>query len=67
MGVILMQEGKIKDKGVLPPEACMEPADFIALTPRVMDLDKKKEGGESFGGIIVQSVDETGKITKLDI
>jgi saccharopine dehydrogenase (NAD+, L-lysine-forming) len=67
MGVILMQEGKIKDKGVLPPEACMEPSDFIALLPRVMDLDKKKEGGESFGGIIVESIDETGKITKLDI
>jgi len=32
-----------------------------------MDLDKKKEGGDSFGGIIVQSVDENGKITTLDI
>ncbi len=67
MGVIMMQEGKITDKGVLPPEACMKPSDFIELLPRVMDLDKKKEGGDSFGGIIVQSVDETGKITTLDI
>jgi saccharopine dehydrogenase (NAD+, L-lysine-forming) len=67
MGAILMQEGKVKGKGVLPPEACMEPADFIALVPRVLDLDKKKEGGKSFGGIIVESVDENGKITKLDI
>lgn len=67
MGAILMQEGKITDKGVLPPEACMKPADFLGLLPRVMDLDKKKEGGDSFGGIIVQSIDETGKITTLDI
>jgi saccharopine dehydrogenase (NAD+, L-lysine forming) len=67
MGAILMQEGKIKDKGVLPPEACMKPSDFIELLPRVMVLDKKKEGGDSFGGIIVQSVDENGKITTLDI
>jgi saccharopine dehydrogenase (NAD+, L-lysine forming) len=66
MGVIMLQEGKIKDKGVLPPEACMKPSDFIELLPRVMVLDKKKEGGESFGGIIVQSVDENGKITTLD-
>jgi saccharopine dehydrogenase (NAD+, L-lysine forming) len=67
MGVIMLQEGKITDKGVLPPEACMKPSDFIELLPRVMDLDKKKEGGDSFGGIIVQSVDENGKITTLDI
>jgi saccharopine dehydrogenase (NAD+, L-lysine forming) len=67
MGAIMMQEGKITDKGVLPPEACMKPSDFIELLPRVMDLDKKKEGGDSFGGVIVQSVDETGKITTLDI
>ena len=66
MGVILLQEGKITDKGVLPPEACMKPSDFIELLPRVMELDKKKEGGDSFGGIIVQSVDENGKITTLD-
>ncbi|MEA2015041.1 MAG: saccharopine dehydrogenase NADP-binding domain-containing protein [Thermodesulfobacteriota bacterium] len=67
MGVILMQQGKIFDKGVLPPEACVSPADFIALLPRVMEMDKKKEGGESFGGIIVQSVDENGKVTTMDI
>ncbi|HEY9160708.1 MAG TPA: saccharopine dehydrogenase NADP-binding domain-containing protein [Desulfomonilia bacterium] len=67
MGAILMQEGKIKDKGVLPPEACMKPADFLELLPRVMDLDKKKEGGDSFGGVIVQSVDEEGNITTLDM
>jgi saccharopine dehydrogenase (NAD+, L-lysine forming) len=67
MGAILMQEGKITDKGVLPPEACMKPADFLELLPRVMDLDKKKEGGDSFGGIIVQSVDEEGNITTLDM
>ncbi len=67
MGAILMQEGKIQAKGVLPPEACIKPADFIELLPRVMDLDKKKEGGDSFGGIIVQSVDENGNITTLDM
>jgi saccharopine dehydrogenase (NAD+, L-lysine-forming) len=67
MGAILMQEGKIQAKGVLPPEACMKPADFIELLPRVMDLDKKKEGGDSFGGIILQSVDENGNITTLDM
>jgi len=32
-----------------------------------MKLDSKKEGGESFGGVIIQQIDENGKITNIDI
>jgi hypothetical protein len=41
--------------------------DFVGLTTRVMKLDTKKEGGESFGGVIVEMVDDKGVVTKLDI
>lgn len=67
MGVLLMQMGKISVKGVLPPEGCINPADLMTLVPKVMKLDSKKEGGESFGGVIVQQIDENGKITSIDI
>jgi saccharopine dehydrogenase (NAD+, L-lysine-forming) len=67
IGSILMLEGKVSGKGVMPPEACVTPQDFIDLVPKVMRLDKKKEGGESFGGVIVEHIDESGKVTKLDI
>jgi len=67
MGVLLMQMGKIKTKSVLPPEGCVNPNDLLELVPKVMKLDSKKEGGESFGGIIVQEIDENGKITKINI
>lgn len=67
MGVILMQQGKISAKGVLPPEGCINPTDLLELVPKVMKLDSKKEGGESFGGVIVQQIDENGKITNIDI
>lgn len=67
MGVILMQQGKVSGPGVLPPEACVEPMEFVSLISKVMRLDEKKEGGDSFGGVIVESVDETGAVTKLDI
>ncbi|MCE5210949.1 MAG: saccharopine dehydrogenase NADP-binding domain-containing protein [Deltaproteobacteria bacterium] len=67
MGVLLMQMGKITAKGALPPEACINPYDLMALVPKVMKLDSKKEGGESFGGVIVQQIDENGKITNIDI
>jgi saccharopine dehydrogenase (NAD+, L-lysine-forming) len=66
MGAILMGMGKIKGKGVLPPEACVNPGDFLALLPKVMKLDSKKEGGKAFGGIIAEHVDGTGKVSKLN-
>jgi saccharopine dehydrogenase (NAD+, L-lysine forming) len=67
IGVILMATGKVKGLGVLPPEACLDPMDFVGLVTRVMKLDTKKEGGESFGGVIVEMVDDKGVVTKLDI
>ena len=67
VGAMLMAQGKISKKGVHPPEGCMNPLDFIDIIPNVMDLDKKKEGGESFGGVIVQHVDSKGNVTELDI
>lgn len=67
MGVVLMAMGKISKKGVLPPEACVEPMDFVSLISKVVKLDTKKEGGESFGGVILERVDETGRVEKLDI
>ncbi|UCD85743.1 MAG: saccharopine dehydrogenase NADP-binding domain-containing protein [Deltaproteobacteria bacterium] len=66
-GAILMLRGKVSAKGVIPPEACVEPQEFIDLIPEVMKLDEKKEGGESFGGVIVEQIDEDGRVTKLDI
>ncbi len=67
MGAILMQQGKVQGFGVMPPEACLNPMDFLALVPKVMKLDRKKEGGKAFGGIIVEQVDENGVVKKLDI
>jgi saccharopine dehydrogenase (NAD+, L-lysine-forming) len=67
MGAMLMASGKISGPGVLPPEACVDPMEFVGLISKVMKLDAKKEGGESFGGVIVESVDEAGNVTKLDI
>ena len=67
MGVMLMHQGKIEAKGVLPPEACVDPLDFVSLISKVMKLDKKKEDGDSFGGVIVEGIDHTGTVTKLYI
>jgi saccharopine dehydrogenase (NAD+, L-lysine forming) len=67
MGAILMHRGKVAGPGVMPPEACVVPKEVLALMPEVMDLDKNKEDGEAFGGFLVESVDESGKISKLSL
>jgi saccharopine dehydrogenase (NAD+, L-lysine-forming) len=67
IGAMMMQQGRIAPKGVLPPEGCVNPMEFVALVPQVMKMDKKKEGGQSFGGIIVQKVDAQGRVTTIDV
>jgi len=67
VGAILMHQGKITKKGVFPPEGCINPQDFMDLVPQVIKLDKAKEGGESFGGLIAEMVDENGNVKKMDI
>jgi len=67
MGAILMQQGKVSGFGAMPPEACLNPMDFLALVPKVMKLDQKKQGGKSFGGVILEQVDENGNIKKINI
>ncbi|MRR36114.1 saccharopine dehydrogenase, partial [bacterium] len=67
MGTMLMVMEKVSGKGVFPPEAVVNPTDFISLISKVMKLDEKKEDGDSFGGVIVEKVDETGRVEKLDI
>ena len=67
IAAILMGRGQIPARGILPPEACIDPGTFIATLPEVMDLDEKKEGGRRFGGVIAESVDENGNVTKLDL
>ncbi len=67
VGTILMQQGRIKTRGVLPPEGCVRPMDFVGLIPRVMRLDPRRQGGRSFGGVIVEKVDHEGRVTTMDL
>jgi len=64
MGVMLMGQGKITEKGVLPPEGCINPVDFLGLVQTVM---KPGEGGKSFDKVLVEMVDENGLKKTVDI
>jgi saccharopine dehydrogenase (NAD+, L-lysine-forming) len=67
IAVILMQQGKIPQLGVYPPEGGVNPVDFIDLISSVMKLGEKKEGDDSFSGVIVESVDAEGNVSIIDI
>ncbi len=67
MGAILMHQGKVSGKGIMPTEACISPAEFLGLLPQVMDMDKAKGGAGGFSGFLIEKVDELGNITKVDM
>ncbi|RJP83712.1 MAG: saccharopine dehydrogenase [Desulfobacteraceae bacterium] len=67
IGVMLMQQGRITQKGIFPPEGGVNPADFIDLISKVMKLGEKKNEDGSFSGVIVESVDAAGKVSIVDI
>lgn len=65
MGAIMMNIKKVYGKGVMPPEACLNPMEFISIISDVMDLGKKDS--DDFKGIIIEKVDENGTITNMDV
>jgi len=65
VGAIMMNRGQIKGNGIMPPEACMEPIVFLKTVGEVYDLTGKK--GTSSGSIILETVDEKGNKSKIDI
>lgn len=66
VGAILLGQGKLKDKGVLPPEACVDPKEFIEVVKPLMDMTEQGDDKAPDSSIIIEHVDETGKVSVLD-
>jgi saccharopine dehydrogenase (NAD+, L-lysine-forming) len=62
LGAMLMAMGKIKDRGVFPPEACVNPLDVLELAKT-----KVKLGGGKGLPIVIEHIDKTGKSQKLNL
>ncbi len=56
IGAILMAQGKVHGKGVLPPEACLDPMDVLRLAQEIL----KRMGAKGIP-LIVEITDEKGK------
>ncbi len=63
-GAILMQRGKVIEKGVLPPEACVNPIDFLGLMQEHLKLDKMTGGGSP---LIIESIDKDSNVELLEM
>ncbi|MFX1560471.1 MAG: saccharopine dehydrogenase family protein, partial [Promethearchaeota archaeon] len=63
-GAILMHRGKITEKGVLPPEACVAPLDFLGLMQEHLNIDKMTGGGSP---LIIESIDKDGNVELLEM
>ena len=66
VGAILLGQGKLKGKGVLPPEACVDPKEFIEVVKPLMDMTDKGDGKDPDSSIIFEHVDGEGNVTPLD-
>jgi saccharopine dehydrogenase (NAD+, L-lysine-forming) len=64
LGTILMHRGKITKKGVLPPEGCVTPLDFLGLMQEHLKLDNMT-GGES--PLIIEAIDKDGNVERLEM
>jgi saccharopine dehydrogenase (NAD+, L-lysine-forming) len=56
IGTILMATGKVEGRGVLPPEACVNPVDALALAQRILQA-----AGMERIPLVVEVEDKSGK------
>ena len=61
-GAILMHRGKITEKGVLPPEACVNPLDFLGLMQEHLKLETMTGGSSP---LVIESIDKNGHMEQL--
>ena len=64
MGAILLQEGKVKGPGVVPPEAGIDPVDFLMLVKPVLAATP---GAGTFEGVVLEKIDESGAVERVPL
>jgi|GEM_PF-3084508 len=59
---MLMASGKITEKGVNPPEGCMNPMDVLKLATTSV----RRSGGSQGFPIAIEHIDSAGKVQEID-
>ena len=66
LGAILMNQGKITEKGVFPPEGGVNPLDFIKIAQKTFNLGEVGDETE-VSPFIIESIDGEGKVKRISI
>lgn len=61
LGAMLTSQGKVKGKGVLPPEACVEPTDALELAKKALE----SEDGEGLP-LYIEKIDGEGNAEEIE-
>ncbi|MDO8056717.1 MAG: saccharopine dehydrogenase C-terminal domain-containing protein [Candidatus Hermodarchaeota archaeon] len=64
IGTTLMQRGKIPTKGVFPPEATVNPMEFLAVMQEVLNLERMTGASSP---LLIESVDANGNVKELSL
>lgn len=67
VGVMLMLDGKVAGPGVLPPEGCVEPDDFMAAALEVMKSGDKSGTEDKTARIVIEAIEADGSVTKSEL
>jgi saccharopine dehydrogenase (NAD+, L-lysine-forming) len=65
LGAILMQQGGITKKGVVPPEAAVNPLEFMMLMKTALKVDESDESKRS--PVVLEKMDENGTLSIVDL
>jgi saccharopine dehydrogenase (NAD+, L-lysine-forming) len=64
LGATLMQRGRIPMKGVFPPEAAVNPMEFLGVMQELLNLDQVTGASSP---LLIQSVDADGNVKELSL
>jgi saccharopine dehydrogenase (NAD+, L-lysine-forming) len=67
VGVMLMLQGKVRGPGVLPPEACVDPGDFMGLALNIMKGGDGSPGGEKTASIVIEAIEADGSVKRSEL
>jgi saccharopine dehydrogenase (NAD+, L-lysine-forming) len=64
IGALLVKRGKVTGDGVLPPEACINPLEFLGLMQEYLKLDDVTGEGSP---LIIESIDHEGNVEQIEL
>ena len=66
VGALMVQQQKISQKGILPPEAAIKPREFIDIYMPLLENTDSQSGKAGESSLSIEQIDDQGQITLID-